>query len=83
MTAVGSRAEDERHLARTMIVEASASSEDERNRVVVGWDGPDDPNDPKKSDFPATHDTGLNHPTTAGNSTKNGSRLRWHPPTLS
>ena len=65
-----------------MIAESSASREDEANRVVVDWDGPDDPNDPKKSDFPATHDTGLKYPTTVGNSTKNGSRLRWPLPTL-
>jgi hypothetical protein len=52
-----------------MMAEASASEED----VVVDWDGPDDPNDPKKSDLPATHDTGLKYPTTVGNSTKNGS----------
>ena len=74
---------DERHLAETMIAEASAAREDEGDCVIVGWDGPDDPNDPKKSDLPTTHDTRLKYSTTAGNSTKNGSPLRWHPPTHS
>ena len=34
------------------MIEASAAGENEMNRFTVDWDGPDDPDDPKKSDPP-------------------------------
>jgi len=40
---------DKRHLAKGMI---EADDENEGNHFTVEWDGPDDPNNPKKSDLP-------------------------------
>lgn len=39
------------NVAKTMI-EAGTTGENEANRFTVDWDGPDDPNDPKKSGLP-------------------------------
>ena len=70
---------DERHtlpgskVAKTMI-EAGITGENEANHFTVDWDGPDDPNNPKKSGLPGTDcDLRLKSPPAAGRSAKNGS----------
>ena len=55
------------------MIEAGTARENEGNHFTVDWDGPGDPSDPKKSDFPTEYDARLKSPSAAGHSTKNGS----------
>ena len=55
------------------MIEAITAGENERNRFTVDWDGPDDPDNPKKSDPPQNMIRNSKSPSTAGNSAKNGS----------
>ena len=56
------------------MIEAGTPRENEANHhFTVDWDGPDDSNNPKKSDLPTDHVPRLKSPPTAGHSAKNGS----------
>ena len=39
------------------MIEAGAANENEMNHFTVDWDGPDDPNNPKKLDLSTNYTT--------------------------
>jgi hypothetical protein len=44
------------------MIEAGTTGETEANHFTVDWDGPDDPNNPKKSDLATDYDVRLKSP---------------------
>lgn len=43
------------------MIEAGTTNKNEANHFTVDWDGPDDSNNPRKSDFPTVHDPRLKY----------------------
>lgn len=55
------------------MIEAGVANENEGNHFTIDWDGPDDPNNPRKSDPPAEYGVRLKSFSAAGHSARNGS----------